>query len=34
MNTEIGAPAWAHLDLDEAPDIKVTPPGPKSNEER
>ena len=32
MGTEISAPQWAHLDLNEVPDIKVTPPGPKSNE--
>ncbi|MEN6384928.1 MAG: aspartate aminotransferase family protein [Phycisphaerales bacterium] len=26
------APAWAHLDLNQVPNIKTTPPGPKSKE--
>lgn len=26
------APQWAHLDLNQVPDIKVVPPGPKSQE--
>ena len=26
------APEWAHLDLNQVPNIKVTPPGPKSKE--
>ncbi|HBG77615.1 MAG TPA: hypothetical protein DDW84_02030 [Phycisphaerales bacterium] len=28
----VSAPKWAHLDLKQVPDIKVTPPGPKSKE--
>jgi 4-aminobutyrate aminotransferase-like enzyme len=34
--SELDVPAyasdWAHLDLDQVPDIKVTPPGPRSEE--
>jgi 4-aminobutyrate aminotransferase-like enzyme len=26
------APVWAHLDLNQVPNIKITPPGPKSKE--
>ena len=32
MSNVSSAPAWAHLDLNEVPDIKLTPPGPKSNQ--
>ena len=32
MSQICDAPAWAHLDLNEVPNIKVTPPGPISNE--
>jgi len=32
VSTEIPAPSWAHLDVNEVPDIKAIPPGPKSNE--
>ena len=31
-NKTAKAPAWAHLDLNQVPNIKVTPPGPKSKE--
>ena len=31
-NKIVSAPKWAHLDLNQVPDIKVTPPGPKSKE--
>ena len=31
MSQICGASSWAHLDLDQVPDIKVTPPGPISN---
>ncbi|MCE5186876.1 MAG: aspartate aminotransferase family protein [Planctomycetaceae bacterium] len=30
-NMKAAAPEWAHLDLNTVPDIRVTPPGPKSN---
>ncbi|OHB55962.1 MAG: hypothetical protein A2Y07_06135 [Planctomycetes bacterium GWF2_50_10] len=30
-NKIVSAPKWAHLDLNSVPDIKVVPPGPKSN---
>jgi 4-aminobutyrate aminotransferase-like enzyme len=29
---KVTAPEWAHLNLNQVPDIKTTPPGPKSNE--
>jgi 4-aminobutyrate aminotransferase-like enzyme len=32
MSNKVSAPQWAHLDLNQVPDVKVTPPGPKSNE--
>lgn len=32
MTTTIQAPSWAKLDLTQVPYIKVTPPGPRSNE--
>lgn len=31
-NKVAAAPAWAHLDLNQVPNIKTTPPGPKSKE--
>jgi 4-aminobutyrate aminotransferase-like enzyme len=31
-NRAAKAPAWAHLDLNQVPNIKTTPPGPKSKE--
>ncbi len=33
QNSKVSAaPAWAHLDLNQVPNLKVTPPGPKSKE--
>ncbi len=32
ISKTVSAPKWAHLDLNQVPHIKVTPPGPKSRE--